>query len=173
MSSELEAQIEACLRAGWIYHLKTTFRKVWQKKWMTIKADGTMVIAKSQKSEGRKTQNYDLKKDCMFIRVGGQCQHLLPPANVDSGNLMELLMTGDRRLAFCGLTPVESELWYNCIEAARSETSLPKHRAAQILEKEKEEEQKKEHEGSSWCCMCSRKSQTTSSVKALEPSPEQ
>ncbi|XP_070208027.1 uncharacterized protein [Littorina saxatilis] len=148
------ANTEACLRAGWIYHQKSSFGKIWQKRWLTIGADGAMTVSKGRNSKPRKSHTYDLRHDCMYIWTASQCQHLLPPSDVSSGNLIELLLTGDRRLAFCGLTPEESELWQRCIVAAQSEKQLPPTRNGQTSRSLPDVPEQE----TAGCCICSRPS---------------
>ncbi|XP_076451380.1 uncharacterized protein LOC143287315 isoform X2 [Babylonia areolata] len=115
------------LRAGWIFHKQAILGKMWRKKWVTLAADGTLTVANQTTSRRRGRQKYQLRQDCMYIRTAGQCQHLHPPSEVgEKANLIELLLTGDRRVALCGLSLDDSQQWLDCIEKARSDVDGPR-----------------------------------------------
>ncbi|KAL8569687.1 hypothetical protein ACOMHN_005804 [Nucella lapillus] len=147
---------------------KAIIGKMWRKIWVTLDADGTLTVANQITSKRRGRQKYDLRRDCMYVRTASQCQHLLPPSEVeDKANLIELLLTGDRRLALCGLASEETDLWIKCIETARSEQDKPsmpmRVSSLAALDDVPEERGFKLR-----CCMCVRPS---SKVKAIDYRP--
>ncbi|OWF41102.1 pleckstrin homology domain-containing family B member 2-like [Mizuhopecten yessoensis] len=123
MTLSLDDNDVVILKQGWIYRQKTFFRK-WKKSWLVICLGGSLKYYKGKQTP-RPQKTFNIKNDCMTIRTGKKCRHLLPPNNVDTEFLIEIILTGERSLKFCAHDQDSFKMWLHALQRAQSDRALP------------------------------------------------
>ncbi|CAC5424439.1 unnamed protein product [Mytilus coruscus] len=149
-SLKVEDKDVMILRAGYIYRQRTFFKK-WRRTWLVVCLGGSVRYYRNRNAS-RPQKSFDVKNDCIAIKAGKQCKTMLPPKDIDTGCLMEIVLTGDRTLKLCAADPDQSRMWHHAFKRAQSDKQLPtpRHERRNLRPEEIEELEEK----SCWYCCC-------------------